>query len=183
MHGTIVVNVLGGPGVGKSTEAALLFGNLKKRGYICEQVLEYAKELVWEKNLELLSDQKHVYLEQKRRLDRLYGVVDVITTDASLLNSIVYAPESYPESFRKEVLHAFGQYRNFNVYLDPAMTYENIGRLQNKEESDAIGVTVLNLLKQEAIPFTRVKDPRSYPDLSGHIAQLMEDTWPNGRML
>ena len=46
MKHTIVVNLIGGPGSGKSTTAAGLFYNLKKLGINCEMALEYAKDKV-----------------------------------------------------------------------------------------------------------------------------------------
>ena len=42
---TYVINIIGAPGVGKTTISALLFAKLKLRGYICEYVQEYAKKL------------------------------------------------------------------------------------------------------------------------------------------
>ena len=43
---TKVLNLYGGPGVGKSTGAAYIFSMLKLAGINCELVREYAKELV-----------------------------------------------------------------------------------------------------------------------------------------
>lgn len=43
---TSVINLIGGPGSGKSTTAAGLFFRMKSMGVRCELVTEYAKELV-----------------------------------------------------------------------------------------------------------------------------------------
>ena len=40
---TLVINLIGGPGCGKSTIAAELFSRLKKMGVTCELVTEYIK--------------------------------------------------------------------------------------------------------------------------------------------
>ena len=40
---TYIINLIGSPGSGKSTLAALLFGEMKKRGYSVDLVTEYAK--------------------------------------------------------------------------------------------------------------------------------------------
>lgn len=45
---TIVVNLIGSPGTGKSTIASELFAKMKWEGFDVELVSEYAKELVWE---------------------------------------------------------------------------------------------------------------------------------------
>ncbi len=47
-HDTLVVNLLGGPGSGKSTTAADVFARLKWQDINCELVTEFAKDLVWE---------------------------------------------------------------------------------------------------------------------------------------
>lgn len=53
---TICVNFFSGPGAGKSTLAAYVFSKLKMMGVNCELVSEFAKDKVWEKNNEALSN-------------------------------------------------------------------------------------------------------------------------------
>ena len=55
MKNTLVVNLFGGPGCGKSTLMAGIFHQLKLKGYDCEMVTEFMKDLVWEKELKLLK--------------------------------------------------------------------------------------------------------------------------------
>lgn len=47
-----IINIFGGAGVGKSTFAAELFVNMKKRGISVEMPYEYPKELTWKKILQ-----------------------------------------------------------------------------------------------------------------------------------
>lgn len=42
----LIIDLIGGPGSGKSTTAAGLFYKLKKLGYNCEMSLEFAKDKV-----------------------------------------------------------------------------------------------------------------------------------------
>lgn len=51
----IVINGYGGPGAGKSTACLEITAALKKEGYNAEYVQEYAKELVYEKDMEMLD--------------------------------------------------------------------------------------------------------------------------------
>lgn len=44
MKNTLVVNLLGGPGCGKSTGAAYIFSQLKMRNIDAELVTEFAKD-------------------------------------------------------------------------------------------------------------------------------------------
>lgn len=57
---TLVVNLYAGPGTGKSTTAALAFGELKTLGVNCEYVQEYAKDRVWDEHFSVFSNQ--IYL-------------------------------------------------------------------------------------------------------------------------
>lgn len=95
-HNSLVVNAFGGPGAGKSTACFHIVEELKKMGYVTEYVSEYAKDLVWDENFQLLVGtevhQLEILKEQLHRLDRLYGKVDFIVTDASiLLNATIIA--------------------------------------------------------------------------------------------
>ena len=77
VHKTIVINAFGGPGAGKTTACLDITSMLRKRGFVAEYVPEYAKELVWDKNFEMLDgsekNQKIILNEQQKRMDRLMG--------------------------------------------------------------------------------------------------------------
>ena len=91
---TLIVNIYGGPGAGKSTTALQLVAELKKLGYHADYVSEVAKELVYAKDLEHLDgtliNQSKILSEQKRRLDIMLDNVDVVVTDSPLLLNTVY---------------------------------------------------------------------------------------------
>src|SRR5262245_20723095 len=61
---TLTVNLFGGPGCGKSTNAALVFGKLKNDGINVELVTEFAKELTWEGRSGALRFQPYVTAKQ-----------------------------------------------------------------------------------------------------------------------
>lgn len=88
---TKVINISGGPGVGKSTIAAGLYSKLKIAKIPCELVTEVAKEITWEGTHKLLENQIHIFSEQFRRQWRLIDKVHYIITDSPLiLNSVYY---------------------------------------------------------------------------------------------
>ena len=151
---TVVVNLLAGPGAGKTTCAWAIASELKKRGIEAEYVSEYAKDLVWDERFDLLDGapehQKAIYEEQDRRVQRLLGKVDVVVTDSPSLLSLMYIKEPDPD-FTKDVLSRFNSQQNFNLFINRGKTYQQIGRLQTLDESKAIDRSIINFLQTNGI--------------------------------
>jgi hypothetical protein len=82
---TVVVNVIGGSGIGKSTTAALVYGELKSRYLQCELVREFVKAWVYEGKKVGPFGQSIIYGQQLERESSLYGKVDFIVTDSPLI--------------------------------------------------------------------------------------------------
>ena len=101
MRKTLIVNFYGGPGSGKSTMAARIFAELKDLGINCEIATEYAKDVTWQKGYHVLGNQLYIFAKQQHRIWRLDGQVDVIVTDAPILNSLVYASDETSETFNR----------------------------------------------------------------------------------
>ena len=80
---TIVINLIGGPGSGKSTAAAELFAFLKKAGRSCEVAWEFAKDKVFEESYRVLDDQIYIFAKMYHKLYRLSGKVEFIITAVS----------------------------------------------------------------------------------------------------
>lgn len=148
-----VINFFGGPGAGKSTAAAGLFYELKKRWFRAELVTEFAKELVWAGNAHMLSQQNFIFANQEHRLARLAGQVDVAVSDSPLLLSAYYAPDAYELSFKQSVFAFFSTYENINIFVRRSHEYSDAGRLQNQEEADAISRTMEDFLLDNGIPY------------------------------
>ncbi len=136
---TLVVNLYGGPGTGKSTTAAGAFSLLKRQGVSVELVTEYAKDLVWEGSLELLnSNQIHVFAEQHRRMVRLQGKVDVIITDSPLLLTLFYGRTNVSELFKQVVEQENDRFWNRDIFLRRRKPYQQAGRTQTEDEARLI---------------------------------------------
>ena len=137
-HHSLVINAFGGPGAGKSTACFHIVEELKKKGYVVEYVSEYAKDLVWEENDTLLDgSEKHqfeILKEQLHRIDRLYGKVDFIVTDASILLNAVYNKELTPE-YESMLRCLNSSYENFNFLVKRDGRFEAEGRIHSYEES------------------------------------------------
>lgn len=159
---TLVVNAFAGPGAGKTTSAWAIAAELKKRGMVVEYVPEYAKELVWEENFALLDqtyeNQMKVYEEQKHRIDRLIGKVDVIVTDSPTVMSVQYlsTEKNTPEqvaAYRKMAVDDFKKYHTFNYFILRGNIYEQEGRIQTFDEAKSIDRSIKEFLRENKIYF------------------------------
>ena len=152
-----VINLIGGPGCGKSTTAAGLFYELKKKGYSVELVTEYAKTRVWEDALKTLKDQIYVFGKQHHSQWKLEGKVDYIVTDSSLLFSIIYGGDQVTEAFESLVIEDFKRFNNVCIFLErTGIDYERNGRLETSQEAEEIDKRILRLVDKYKIPITRV---------------------------
>lgn len=111
-------------------------------GYVTEYVSEYAKDLVWDENFQLLdgteAHQLEILKEQLHRIDRLYGKVDFIVTDASILLNAIYNSELTPE-YEKMLEMLNGQYENFNFwYREKVNLKRKAGSIHMKKASGKI---------------------------------------------
>lgn len=154
---TKIINLFGGPGSGKSTTAALLFGKMKLAGYNCELVTEFAKQLVWQDRKNLLAkNQAYVFGKQLHYLDSVVGQVDYIVTDSPVLLSAVYVPDTYPKSFTQFVIEIFNSYSNINFFIRRKKQYNPIGRNQTEEEAKGIDVKIKAFLNCYGISYAAI---------------------------
>ena len=157
MTETLVVNLFGGPGTGKSTMAAHIFAHLKEMGYSCELVREYAKDKVWEGSINVLDDQIHVFGEQYHRLHILKNKVDIILTDSPIILSVVYSNkfDRVSPSFNNFVFDVFNEMKNLNIFLNRVKEYKSSGRLQTENEAKQIDHYISDILEYNQIPYTK----------------------------
>lgn len=153
MKNTLIVNLFGGPGTGKSTGAAYIFSKLKLHNIDAELVTEFAKDKVWEQNEEVFKCQLYLSGKQLYRISRCYGKVDVIVTDSPILLGTIYNNENpYLESALK---YEFDKYNtnSLNVFLSRVKKYNSNGRLQTEKEADEISSKIYNKIIDSKIPY------------------------------
>lgn len=166
---TIIINLFGAPGAGKSTTAAFLFGELKSIGLNVELVTEYVKDLVWENRLEELSNQIICFGEQLRRIERLNNKVDIIVTDSPLLLNAYYNRDNYI-NLAPLVVEINERYNNVNFFIERAFEYDSKGRVHSEQESQKIDSDLKLLLQQLNIDYTIIKgDVNSRYEILNHL--------------
>ena len=84
-----IINLFGGPSIGKSTQAAGLYYEMKKAGYNVEMPYEFPKLQAWERNVYAVKDQFYITANQHRNISRLYGQVDYIIVDSPILFGLI----------------------------------------------------------------------------------------------
>lgn len=150
---TKVINMVGGPGCGKSSTAAGLFFLMKCAGIRCELVTEFAKELTYDENWTDLKRQLYVTAEQERRQRRLLGKVDFIITDSPILLGAAYVSNPIEADAVSHCAQSlWAHYDNINFSLIRAKPYMRYGRSQTEQEARAIDHKLLaDVFKDEVI--------------------------------
>lgn len=155
---TLVVNLFGGPGCGKSTLASGVFHELKSRGVNCELAHEWVKQKVWEGSFPA-QPQYYIWAKQLRSVELLLGKVDVIITDSPTLLSGIYGiNESY--TFNQMVIDYFNKTRNYNVFVWRVKEYQPAGRNQSMSEAEALDTTIERYLMSEDIDHSHIEGRR-----------------------
>ena len=169
---TIVVNLVSGPGAGKSTLAAATFAKLKMLGVNCELVTEFAKDKTWERNDTALANQVYVFAKQYFRMDRCSGKVDVLITDSPLFISPMYNRDPDIDAPLRDLVAAInGKYDNLYFFVDRVKRYNPVGRSQTQDEADGIGRSLREMLDAQGVPYTAVPGRIESADVI--IGQLM----------
>jgi adenylate kinase family enzyme len=163
-----LINLMGGPGTGKSSIAAGLLHQLKKRHISCDAPYEFPKVLAWDENHSAIKDQLYVIANQHRGIVKSWGKVDYIILDSPILLSLVYKnyyddrndyPSNlYKESFDKMVLDIHLQYNNLNILLKRGNGVHNEKeRYQNLEQSIDLDNRIKNILHFNKLEYIEIE--------------------------
>ncbi len=175
--------IWGGPGIGKSTCAARIYGDLKVSGYSVEICQEYVKAWAYEKREIGSFDQCYIFAKQQRLEDRvLRAGVKLIVTDSPLLMQCVYA-RRYNFIGWQELL-SLGklfntQYPAVNFLLNRKHgSYQTEGRYQNEQEAKELDAEIETFMKHYAIPFERIDNDAT--QIVMRVADIVKNDSPKG---
>lgn len=163
---TKIINLFGGPGIGKSGVAAGLLYKLKKKHISCDAPYEFPKLLAWDSNESAIKDQLYVIANQHRGIVKSWGKVDYIILDSPILLSLIYKsyydgieyPSNlYTESFDKMVLDIHSKYDNLNILLKRGVgEYNEKERYQNLNQSIELDFMIQQTLDVNHINYTEL---------------------------
>ena len=161
-----LINLFGGPGIGKSSIANGITYKLKKKHISCNNPYEFPKRLAWDNNIPAIKDQLYVFANQHRGIAECYGKVDYIVIDSPILFSTIYhayytegyPAEFYGQEFHDLVISLHKKYDNLNILLERGDSIHNDDeRFQNLEESIVIDNLCKKILDDNNIPYHVVK--------------------------
>ena len=163
MYPTKVINIIGGPDCDKSLFTAAIILHLNLHHKTVEQIPDFAKSLVWQKDYEALKNQYNIAQQQFRMLELLDGQVQYLVTECSL-PQIMYYNEHYPDNIcdiaktRKQILEWYKQHNNVNVMVERGeRKYIHTGRFQDEDQAREVDGAMRAMLRREGIAFTPLK--------------------------
>lgn len=177
---TKVINIVSGPGSGKTIMAAQLLIQLKLLGHTVEYVQEYAKDLVWTKRFRKLNDQYAVSEKQYSRLHSINGHVDYIVTDGSLLHGLYYNRFNFNnlsnvDKTEHAIIEFYNEFDNIVIFLDRGdFVYEQDGRIESAAEAATIDFILDKILKEKKIPFVHFESNLSQDNLQKIVDYIIK---------
>lgn len=150
---TTVINLFGGPGVGKSTIASGLFYHMKIAGYNAELTGEYVKGKVYEGAKYPFKDQLYTYACQNKLIRQMVGKVDYIICDSPLFLSVIYQVDETP-LFTEFAVENFNRYNNVNFLIKRNHKYQPTGRLHTEKQSCEISNNLEMKMQEYNVQYT-----------------------------
>ena len=192
MKRSLIVNLIGGPGCGKSVMAAQLFVDLKKNTkHKIEYFQEYVKPLVWkvldpnhkeraEDAMEQLNNQRLISSKIYQLLKIMSEQLDIIITDGSIFHGLHYNRSnkyntSDQDKTEKFIIDKFNEFNNINIFLNRNnIDYEHEGRQQTYDEALYADKELKRYLQKYNINYLelRADSEEDYKKLLNHIMTL-----------
>ena len=154
----IVVNLIGGPGVGKSILTAEIFAELKRRFVSAEISPEYIKKKLREKSEKAVQSQIYIFGKQQYQLFTMKDEVDVIVTDSPFIFCSIY-DRTKNEELKNLILHEYNKYNNMNylIFRDIDIPYEQEGRYQDADGARLVDDEIMSFLVENNLQCKIVK--------------------------
>lgn len=180
MRKTVIVNLYGAPGAGKSTGSAYIFGQLKMNNISVELVREFVKDKIYEKSEGVFNDQVYILGKQHFRQANVKGNVDVIITDCPLIVQAYYTDKykfPYADELRQLVLKLYSLENNINYFVNRDKPYNPDGRFQTEADSDSISGNLKEYLDNLGIEYKEINgNITDYDSVVADIIKIVRGT-------
>lgn len=180
MRKTVIVNLYGAPGAGKSTGSAYIFGQLKMNNISVELVREFVKDKIYEKSEGVFNDQVYILGKQHFRQTNVKGNVDVIITDCPLIIQAYYTDKykfPYADELRQLVLKLYSLENNINYFVNRDKPYNPDGRFQTEADSDSISDNLKEYLDNLDIEYKEINgNITDYDSVVADIIKMVRGT-------
>ena len=180
MRKTVIVNLYGAPGAGKSTGSAYIFGQLKMNNISVELVREFVKDKIYEKSEGVFNDQVYILGKQHFRQTNVKGNVDVIITDCPLIIQAYYTDKykfPYADELRQLVLKLYSLENNINYFVNRDKPYNPDGRFQTEADSDSISGNLKEYLDNLNIEYKEINgNITDYDSVVADIIKMVRGT-------
>lgn len=153
----VVVNLIGGPGVGKSILTSEIFAELKRRFVSAEISPEYIKKKLREGAIKAVESQIYIFGKQQYQLFSMKDEVDVIVTDSPFIFCSIYDKTNNQE-LKNLIMTEYEKYDNLNFFIlrDKDVPYEQEGRYQDASGAKEVDKKMLKFLTLNNIEHTSV---------------------------
>ena len=162
MKQTLVINLFGGAGIGKSTFAANLFGEMKAKGYNVELIREWVKLWAYEKREMTLTNQAIVFGHQIEEETQFYGKVDILICDSPLILSGFYERVNHNSNLMLPIAKSIMKdaelkgIRYWNLLLTRQFPYQTEGRWQTEEKAKEQDKLMEKFLKENKLVYEKM---------------------------
>jgi len=157
---TIVINLVGAAGIGKSQISARIFSEFKKKGLSVEYIPEHVKHLIYKRKYEKLKNQWQITYNQFKMIDMVQDKVDYAICDSPLFLSLFYN-RVYEDNHcnvsktEKYILSKMKKHKNIYIYLKRNLNvpYETANRVHTYDQAVECDAKMLDLLQEFNIKY------------------------------
>lgn len=153
------INLFGGPGTGKSTLAARVFGRLRQQGVSCALVTEWIKMWAYEGRTIRGYDQVFSFANQLHSEEESLRYAGMIITDSPMFLQCMYA-DKHAKVVANDLWNIAANfeadYPSINFYIERSGPYEQHGRWENEEQALQMDAYIKAKLDARCLPITYV---------------------------
>jgi len=169
-------NLLGGPGLGKSTKAAWIYAHMKMENLSVELVGEYVKQWAIQKKEIKKFDQYYLFGKQHQYEYRnlSHGIKNIVTDSPTFMASIYakfYQGEKYAKPLEMMDDLYEEEYPSYNIFINrQGLEYQTEGRYETESVACEIDELILSKLKAKK----RHYDIFKWNDVASVVTKVLE---------